>query len=109
MLPSKQLPPAGNGSSSVIIVRAFYLALLGLSSIPLQDTSVHSDQLSICFTSICDGSPRTRGRIIAATSLTVYALQSPVVQWDLDIPMPYGLGFVDFSRFILRLISNHMG
>lgn len=32
---------------------------------------------------------RTRGRIIALVSLTAYALQSPVMQWDLGITIEF--------------------
>lgn len=42
---------------------------------------------------------RTRGEIIALISLTLYALHSPVMQWELDVTMLFSLGFFDFTGF----------
>lgn len=55
ILPNKHDPPAGRGSSYIIIVKAFYLLLLEISLIPIKrkqsvwNTSVNSDQSSIHF------------------------------------------------------------
>jgi len=45
------------------------------------------------------GCPVLVGELLLSITLIPYALHSPVMQWELGITMPYGLGFTDFTGF----------
>lgn len=43
--------------------------------------------------------PELVEKLLLSIMLILYALQSPVMQWDLGITMAYAVGFTDFSGF----------
>lgn len=43
--------------------------------------------------------PELVEKLLLSIALILYALQSPVMQWDLGITMAYAVGFTDFSGF----------